>query len=171
MRWYIILSQVLVVLLLRPVHGLANVTGEQDEIEMFKSDCIDARRRPVLNVRNDSLNDVGFSDFMRMHGMVQGPMIILNIKRLKELSKASQKFFVVHECGHHVLGHLYARVSGVEVEQEADCYALRTLIHRGDFTLQDIVDVQSDMRKFGRASAHHKDGETRAKNLTNCLVP
>jgi len=152
---------------MRPIDGFANVSGGPDELEMFKYDCIDFRRRPVLNVRNDGLNDVAFSDFMRMHG----PMIILNIKRLKKLSKASQKFFVVHECGHHELGHFYSRLPGEKAEREADCYALTTLIRRGEFTLQDIADVQSDMRKFGRASAHHHDGVTRAKILIDCLEP
>ncbi len=151
-------------------YGLANTKPESGpEIEKFQYECVDFHRRPVLNVRNDSLNDVAFSDMMRMRGIVMGPMIILNIKRLKQLSKASQIFFVMHECGHHVLGHLYVRKPGLETEQEADCYAVRKLIRSGRFTLKDIQDVQTDMRKFAKASFYHKGGAARADALMQCI--
>ena len=139
------------------------------ELEKYQYKCVDFHRRPVLNVRNDSLNDVAFSDMMRMRGIVMGPMIILNIKRLKQLSKASQLFFVMHECGHHVLGHLYVRKPGLETEQEADCFAVRKLIRAGRFTLKDIKDVQADMRKFAKASFYHKGGAARADALMTCI--
>lgn len=138
-------------------------------LDAFAYKCIDYHKRPVLNVRNDTLNDVAFSDMMRMRGMNMGPMTIFNNKRLASLSPASQRFFLAHECGHHVLGHLYLRRRGLEAEQEADCYALRSLIRKGQFTLKDIKDVQKDMRKYARASLYHKGGRARADELMNCL--
>ncbi len=135
----------------------------------FDYRCIDYHKRPVLNVRNDTLNDVAFSDLMRVRGINMGPMTIFNYQRLKALSKASQKFFLAHECGHHVLGHLYFRRLGYAAEQEADCYAIRILIRRGKFTLKDIEDVQGDMRKYAQSSAFHKKGTDRAVELMNCL--
>ncbi len=149
--------------------AIAKTEKPTNELDMFKVDCIDFRRLPVVHVRNDSLNDVAFSDFMRSPGPLFQPMIIINVKRLKELSKASQAFFVMHECGHHVLGHFYFREPGLNLEQEADCYALRTLIRRGRFTLSDIKAVQKDMRKFARPSIHHKDGKIRATALMDCI--
>lgn len=140
-----------------------------ERLEAYSYKCKDYFRRPVLNVRNDTLNDVAFSDMMRMGGMIMGPMIIFNSKRLKTLTKASQKFFLAHECGHHVLGHLYFRRIGHAAEQEADCYAIRHLIRIGQFTIKDIEDVQGDMRKYGQASLYHKNGEERASALTECM--
>ncbi len=133
------------------------------------SRCTDYYSRPVLHVRNDSLSDVAFSDLMRHRGVPMGPMTILNIRRLTKLTKASQLFFIAHECGHHVLGHLYFRQSGQFAEQEADCYAIRSLIRSGVFTLNDVADVQSDMRKYAQRSLMHVAGEERALALIDCM--
>ncbi|MGH1405730.1 MAG: hypothetical protein ACRBBJ_04130 [Rhodomicrobiaceae bacterium] len=133
------------------------------------SRCTDYYSRPVLHVRNDSLSDVAFSDLMRHRGVAMGPMTILNIRRLSKLSKASQLFFIAHECGHHVLGHLYFRLPGQTAEQEADCYAIRSLIRSGMFTLKDVADVQTDMRKYAQASRMHISGDERAIALIGCM--
>lgn len=134
-----------------------------------KVQCFDYYKRPVLKIRNDSLNDVAFADFMRYRGMSASPIIVINTKRLAKLSKQSQLFFIYHECGHHVLGHLYFRDSDIEAEQEADCYALRYLIRNSAFTFKDIAYVQSDMRKFAKASFTHLGGEERADALLKCI--
>jgi|GEM_PF-5271594 len=139
------------------------------EHEYLDSRCTDYYSRPVLHVRNDSLSDVAFSDLMRHRGVPMGPMTILNIRRLSKLSKAAQLFFIAHECGHHVLGHLYFRSSRQLAEQEADCYAIRTLIRSGLFTLKDVADVQVDMRKYAQASTMHISGDERAVALIECL--
>lgn len=131
--------------------------------------CFDYYRRPVLNIRNDSLSDVAFSDLMRHRGIPMGPMMIFNLKRLSKLSKASRIFFITHECGHHALGHLYFKTRGRLAEQEADCYAIRTLIRQGTFTLNDLSDVQKDMRRFARASLYHITGKQRANQLLKCI--
>ena len=138
-------------------------------VKQVKVKCIDYYRRPVLNVRNDTLNDVAFSDMMRHRGVHMGPMIIINYKMLARLSKPSQRFFIVHECGHHVLGHLYFRPPGPQAEREADCYAIRTLIRHEHFTFKDIEAVQNDMRKFGRKTIYHLNGGSRAKALLKCI--
>lgn len=141
----------------------------ENEITHYERQCFDVHRRPVLNVRNDTLNDVAHSDLIKVRGAILGPLIVINVKWMKELSKASQMFFVAHECGHHALGHLYQRKLGNLAEQEADCYAVRTLIRQGEFTLQNIAEVQTDMHKFARASIHHKGGDKRAASLMGCL--
>lgn len=136
---------------------------------LVKLQCFDYYRRPVLNVRNDTLNDVAFSDLLRHRGVHMGPMIIINYKILARLSKPSQRFFITHECGHHVLGHLYFRRPGPVAEQEADCYAVRTLIRSGEFTLKHIEAVQQDMITFGRKTNYHLAGEERAAALLKCI--
>lgn len=147
-------------------------SAAQDEINektYIEHKCFDYYRRPVLNVRNDSLSDVAFSDIMRHRGIAMGPMMIFNLKRLARLSKASRTFFVMHECGHHALGHLYFRTRGRFAEQEADCYAIRTLIRQGTFTLKDVSDVQKDMHRFAKASLYHVSGKDRANQLLKCI--
>lgn len=139
--------------------------------DFLKFQCFDFYKRPVLNVKNDTLKDVAFSDLMRHRGIHVGPMIILNTKLLAKLKPPSQRFFIGHECAHHALGHLYFRRSDEEAEQQADCHAVRTLIRLGGFTFKDIADVQSDMRKFARASHSHLRGDARAKALMHCIAP
>ncbi len=137
--------------------------------KLLESKCVDYYKRPVLHVRNDKIGDVAFSNMMRLQGVNMGPMTIVNINRLSKLSRASQLFFIAHECGHHVLGHLYFRSPGQSVEQEADCYAIRTLIRGGFFTLRDVETVQSDLRKYARASQYHATGPERASALPKCM--
>lgn len=146
--------------------GLSSPPAKAD---LLQFQCVDYFKRPVLNVKNDTLKDVAFSDLLRYRGLSVGPMIIINTKRLEKLNKPSQLFFITHECGHHVLGHLYFRQSNSQAEQEADCYAIRTLIRRGGFTFKDIAMVQSDMRKFAKASFAHLGGEERAEALLKCI--
>lgn len=138
-------------------------------VKLVKATCQDYYRRPVLNVRNDTLNDVAFSDLLRHRGVHMGPMIIINYRILSTLSKAAQKFFITHECGHHALGHLYFRPPGLQAEKEADCYAVRTLIRQDGFTLKDIENVQADMRKYARKTPFHPSGKRRAEELLKCI--
>lgn len=152
-----------------PVFSALAAEEVADGNKYLENQCFDYYSRPVLHVRNDSLGDVAFSDLMRHRGVPMGPMTIINAKRLSKLSQASQAFFIVHECGHHVLGHLYIRRPGNIAEQQADCYAIRTLIRNGMFTMDDVRDVQADMKKYAQASFHHVTGEERAKELMNCL--
>lgn len=168
MRW---LPLIMISLL---IAGASNAQAQKFEfwdqsVQEIRAECTDYYQRPVLNIRNDSLNDVAFSDLLRHKGVNIGPLIIINYKLLTSLSKASQKFFIAHECGHHALGHLYFRLPGPEAETAADCYAVRTLIRSGEFTFSHIEEVQKDMRKFGRRTVYHLDGNSRADALLKCI--
>ncbi|GJM01597.1 MAG: hypothetical protein DHS20C08_00980 [Rhodomicrobium sp.] len=156
-------------LALIPPAAAQSIEKWDQKTKIVKITCQDYYRRPVLNVRNDTLNDVAFSDLLRHRGVHMGPMIIINYRILATLSQASQKFFITHECGHHALGHLYFRPPGLQAEKEADCYAVRTLIRQGGFTLDDIENVQEDMRKFARKTPFHPSGERRAAELLKCI--
>ena len=164
--------------LLAPFIGAASLYAGQVQKGPFRSEvrtklleskCVDYYKRPVLHVRNDKIGDVASSNMMRLQGVNMGPMTIVNINRITKLSRASQLFFIAHECGHHVLGHLYFRRPGQVVEQEADCYAIRSLIRNGMFTLKDVASVQSDLRQYGRASQYHATGSERASALIQCM--
>lgn len=146
-----------------------NIRKNPEHNKLMDQVCYDYYRRPVLNVKNDTLSDVAYSDLMRMRGVNMGPMTIINIKRLTQLSKASQYFFIAHECGHHALGHLYFKKIGLKAEQDADCYAIRSLIRQGKFTIKDVENVQKDMRKFARATLYHAPGHDRAASLIKCI--
>lgn len=137
--------------------------------KLLESKCVDYYKRPVLHVRNDTIGDVALANVMRLQGVNMGPMTIVNINRLSKLSRASQLFFIAHECGHHVLGHLYFRSPGQSVEQEADCYAIRSLIRGGFFTLKDVETVQSDLRDYAQPSNYHATGQKRADALIECM--
>lgn len=168
MRWLPLISLTFLIAVTTAAHAQKIEQWDQN-VQEIHSVCTDYYQRPVLNVRNDTLNDVAFSDLLRHKGINIGPLIIINYKLLNSLSKSSQKFFIAHECGHHALGHLYFRPPGFEAEKAADCYAVRTLIRSGEFTFSNIVEVQNDMRKFGRRTVYHLDGKSRADELLKCL--
>lgn len=168
MRWLPLIIIYLLMVATSVAHAQKIEKWDQS-VQEIRVECTDYYQRPVLNVRNDTLNDVAFSDILRHRGINIGPLIIINYKLLNSLSKSSQKFFIAHECGHHALGHLYFRPPGIEAEKAADCYAVQTLIRSGEFTFRNIEEVQKDMRKFGRRTVYHLDGNARADELLKCL--
>ena len=60
------------------------------------------------------------------------------------LSQRMRRFTVLHECGHHVLGHLHRHALRASDEQAADCYALEHLGYEG-WSTDDIHTLQTDL--------------------------
>ncbi|HVT17381.1 MAG TPA: hypothetical protein VHQ90_14525 [Thermoanaerobaculia bacterium] len=97
------------------------------------------------------------------------PVIFYNPQVVLSVSPATRRFFYFHECGHHALGQV---VSGQSIpyvsEQQADCWAARTLVGNNIFSLDDLRAVQMDVMRSSGDWAH-LPGPQRALNLIACL--
>src|ERR1700756_2461899 len=144
----------LLVLLISP-SVLAQVTYEG---------CHDINGLAVASVRNDAINDVAMATIYN-----GAPVIFYNVRVLTWLSSATRRFFYAHECAHHALGHTLGASYPNDREQEADCWAIQTLVNRRLIDATDLQAIQSDIARFGRADWAHLPGPQRAINLARCL--
>ena len=126
--------------------------------------CVDFRGLPVASVLNVTLPDVA------MAGAAPNgaPIIQYNPNVLIQLSPQTRVFFYAHECAHHALAHLVRNIP-MQQEQEADCWAIRTLVGRGALNAgADVSMVQRDL-SFSPGDWTHVPGPVRQFNLRACL--
>src|SRR5688572_5140707 len=95
--------------------------------------CVDYRGIAVASVRNDGINDVAIA----RSAPNGAPIIEYNVQVLAKLQPQTRLFFYAHECAHHALAH-GVRGHPLTREQEADCWAVRTLTERGDLDDDDM---------------------------------
>ena len=107
--------------------------------------CKDYRGIKVSTIYTTKIADGATARHTR-HGH---PVILANTNILKGFSSVMTRFVYAHECAHHVLGHLKNKVSNVEFEQEADCWAAQTLVDNQYFDTNDIRKVQLMIRLYG----------------------
>jgi hypothetical protein len=124
--------------------------------------CYDYRGAAVWTLMTADLGDVGRASIIgRM------PVISLDSDRMRSLPGKMQVFFYMHECAHHVLGHM--RRPTLESEREADCWAVNYGRWIGLLTRKDIEAfapylVRSNGSKFG-----HLPGRERLAYLLTCF--
>jgi hypothetical protein len=93
--------------------------------------CRDFKGRTVKLVEVPDMGDAGRAEVVN-----SVPVIILDPRLLGHLPANLQLFFGLHECAHHVLGHLYAPTT--ESEKQADCWAIKAGRNRQAFTRDDV---------------------------------
>jgi hypothetical protein len=125
--------------------------------------CADFRGIPVASVLNPALNDVAAANWAPNGA----PVIQYNPNVLIRLAPQTRTFFYAHECAHHALAHGVRNIP-FQQEQEADCWAIQTLVSRGVFGVQDIALIQNDL-SFSPGDWTHVAGPQRAFNLAACL--
>jgi hypothetical protein len=126
--------------------------------------CVDPRGIPAVELPNYQLNDIAQANILPNGA----PVIFFNPNVLASTSPPTRLFFQVHECAHHVLGHTLGRLAP-NMEQEADCWAIRTIVSRGMIDQTGLRLIQSDIANFGRGDWSHLPGPQRAINLQACL--
>lgn len=129
------------------------------------SGCPDFRGLRATNVPDPTLND-GAQATWAPNGM---PIIRYNPAVLSFLSPHARRFVYMHECGHHVLAHAIRHIPFAQ-EQEADCFAIVTLVRRGEFTPTDVTRLQMEIANLGPGDATHLPWPQRALNLVACLA-
>src|SRR5687767_3085964 len=96
------------------------------------------------------------------------PVILWNQKENRHLSQTEQIFIYLHECAHHLLGHLYHSPYGPAVELEADCWAIQLMVDGGMIKPRHL-EVLERSRRNVRADATHLGGEAHIQSLARCL--
>ncbi len=128
------------------------------------SGCLDHFGRPIPTIQN---NIIPIAAIMKNDSR----LISLNPKEMNNFSKPFQAFAYWHECGHHMLGHLFTeKTVDIIQEQEADCMGIRIPLTIGAIKHDDIVKIEQELGKLGDGDWFHFSGKIRAKNIRKCLA-
>ena len=124
--------------------------------------CRDFRNRIVRTVEVQALGDAGRAEFIE-----GGPVIMLDPVLMGGLPANLQVFFKLHECAHHVLGHLFAPTT--ESEKEADCWAIKQERIKAGLTRDDIVAWSPHFAASKGSVFGHLPGPQRIEFLLACM--
>ncbi len=106
--------------------------------------CADFRGKPVQTYETSGLGDVARST---LYGRI--PVITVDKEVMASLSGKLQIFFYLHECAHHVLGHMFAP------QPSSECRS-RLLVHQNRPRSKLL---QSGRRHVLRQSHYVQSGE------------
>lgn len=110
--------------------------------------CYDYRGALVRTLRTTQLGDLG-----RASIIARMPVISLDRDRLDTLPGKLQFFFFMHECAHHVLGHVVRPT--LESEREADCWSANYGRWTGLFSRRDVEAFAPHLvRSYGSRFGH-----------------
>jgi hypothetical protein len=126
--------------------------------------CNDIRGIRVRSIPDETINDIAIANLAQDGS----PVIYYRPSGLISASPPTQLFFYAHECGHHALGHNIGLSFPLTREQEADCFAIRTLVKMNLVSDDDINAIQNDINHF-KGDWTHLPGPERAINLRACL--
>jgi hypothetical protein len=142
--------------------------------------CYDFRGGVVRTLKTTELGDVG-----RASIIARMPIISLDSDRMRALPPTLQVFFFMHECAHHVLGHVIRPT--LQSERDADCWSVNYGRWAGLFARMDVLNwapyfARSNGSRFGHLAGPQRqayilrcydepDSEPVAANLTLPRVP
>ncbi len=124
--------------------------------------CRDFKGRSVRLVEIVDLGDVGRAEIVNAT-----PVIMIDPKRMAALPANLQVFFGLHECAHHVLGHLFAPT--VESEKQADCWAIQQGRTNQAFTRDDVATWKPFFAASRGSKMGHLPGPERVDFLVACF--
>lgn len=123
--------------------------------------CYDFRGAVVRTLQTTELGDVG-----RASIVARMPIISLDSDRMAALPQKMQVFFYMHECAHHVLGHVIRPT--LESEREADCWSINYGRWAGLFTRRDVEGFEPFFAKSNGSRFGHLKGPERQAYLLKC---
>lgn len=124
--------------------------------------CYDYRGAVVRTLHTTQLGDVGRASIIgRM------PIISLDSDRLATLPQKMQVFFYMHECAHHVLGHVVRPT--LESEREADCWSINYGRTAGLFARVDVEGFAPHLARSRGSRFGHLPGPERQAHLLKCF--
>ncbi|MGH1417244.1 MAG: hypothetical protein ACRBCJ_00115 [Hyphomicrobiaceae bacterium] len=139
----------------------ADARRSKAKIAGVEVSCKDTRGRQVQLRSVRDLGDVGRAWVVR--GV---PFIVMDKDLLKTLPPKLRLFFYEHECAHHRLGHWYAITKNIE--QEADCWAIKNGRDRKLFSRQDVRAFAPFFANSKGTRWGHLPGPQRAEKLLAC---
>jgi hypothetical protein len=124
--------------------------------------CYDYRGALVRTLFMPELGDVG-----RASIIARMPVIQLDPTRLATLPEKMQVFFFMHECAHHVLGHVIRPT--LESERDADCWSINYGRWAGFFLRKDVEAFGPFLEKSNGSRFGHLPGPARQAYLLMCF--
>lgn len=125
--------------------------------------CVDRADRPVRGIVRNDMPWAGVAT------VEQGePVIYWNQRRMGGRSRTTQIFIYLHECGHHVLGHVW-KPNDARWEQEADCWAVQLMWEGGMIAGRHLRVLEEELSRT-RGDALHLGGERLLEALRACLT-
>lgn len=102
-----------------------------------------------------------------------GGAIMVDTVGLKRFSKSGQIFALMHECGHHVLGHVNQTLTNeltasYDLEYSADAWAVEKML-KADMNTKSIRYAAWELFSRVPASKGHPDGDERVKRIAEHL--
>ncbi|HEU4827935.1 MAG TPA: hypothetical protein VFT04_01955 [Gemmatimonadales bacterium] len=125
--------------------------------------CIDRADRPVRGVVRNDMSWAG------MATVEKGESIIYwNQRLMGGQSRTTQIFVYLHECGHHLLGHVW-KPNAAKWEQEADCWAVQLMWEGGMIAGRHLRVLEQELSRT-RGDAIHLGGDELLAALRGCLA-
>ena len=124
--------------------------------------CHDYRGVVVRTLKTTQLGDVG-----RASIIARMPIIFLDRDRLGTLPGKMQIFFFMHECAHHVLGHVIRPT--LESEREADCWSANYGRWAGLFSRRDVEAFGPHLANSHGSRFGHLPGPERHAFILTCF--
>lgn len=125
--------------------------------------CIDRTGRPVRGIIRNDMTWAGVATVE--HGE---PVIYWNQRLMRGRSRTTQIFIHLHECAHHMLGHIW-KMSEARWEQEADCWAVQGMWEGGMIAGRHLRVLEEELSRT-RGDAIHLGGEKLLEALRECLA-
>jgi len=125
--------------------------------------CHDRHGQLIPGVVDDSLGYAGLAT--HQDGK---PVILWNATSNRHLSDTEQIYIYLHECAHHLLGHLGRPMNSPEWELEADCWAIQLMVDGGMIKGRHLYQLERSRRTV-RGDRTHLGGEAHVQSLRHCL--
>jgi hypothetical protein len=141
--------------------ALAPVSAAQGRVP-FEA-CHDRHGALVPGVVDNSLEYAGLAT--HQDGK---PVILWNANSNRHLSDTEQIYIYLHECAHHLLGHLEQPKNSPAWELEADCWAIQLMVDGGMIKGRHVYQLERSRRTV-RGDRTHLGGEAHVRSLRQCL--
>lgn len=95
------------------------------------------------------------------------PVIYWNQHSMAGTSQATRLFVYLHECGHHMLGHIWEQDSR-RSEREADCWAMTLMVESGMTKQRHIEAIVRELKRT-EGDDVHLGGDALIASLNQCI--
>ncbi len=125
--------------------------------------CRDRDHQLIPGVVDNNLTYAGLATFQDGR-----PVILWNANSNRHLSDSEQIYIYLHECAHHLLGHLQQPKNSPEWEIEADCWAIQLMVDGGMIKGRHLHQLERSRRTV-QGDRTHLGGEAHVQSLRECL--
>jgi hypothetical protein len=146
--------------------ALAALPGPRQALAQVPySACLDRHQQVIPATVDNTMYWSGMATVRNGH-----PVILWNASRNQTLPDYVQMFIYMHECAHHLLGHVYQPddSGSRKREDEADCWALQLLVDGGILKASQIDALEAALRN-GQGDSNHRSGDDLIHSLARCL--